>query len=86
MMIFEAIDAGHGDAILLRYRSENVGLERVMLIDGGPKSARNEKGNPYIPYQTRIIPRLMELKERARRRRDETLSCLRARSRRLHPH
>jgi len=63
MMIFEAIDAGHGDAILLRYRSENVGRERVMLIDGGPKSARNEKGDSYIPYQTRIIPRLMELRK-----------------------
>ena len=45
MMIFEAIDAGHGDAIMLRYRSENMGCERVIvLIEAGPKSAKNEKG------------------------------------------
>ena len=82
MMIFEAIDAGHGDAILLRYRSENVGRERVMLIDGGPKSARNEKGESYIPYQTRIIPRLMEL----RKERGGAAESDSRRSRRLHPH
>ena len=61
MFVFEAIDAGHGDAILLRYPG-NMGFERIVLIDAGPKSAKNEKGENYIPYETRIIPRLMEIR------------------------
>ena len=62
MMIFEAIDAAHGDAVLVRYKG-NAGFERIILVDGGPKSAKNEKGKAYVPYETRVIPRLMEIKK-----------------------
>ena len=62
MMIFEAIDAAFGDAILIRYPG-NMGFERIILIDGGPKSATNEKGTRYVPYETRVVPRLMEIKK-----------------------
>jgi hypothetical protein len=62
MMIFEAIDAAHGDAVLVRYKG-NGGFERIILVDGGPKSARNGEGAAYVPYQARIIPRLMEIKK-----------------------
>lgn len=62
MIIFEAIDAGHGDAILVRYQG-NAGFERIILVDGGPKSAINEHGKAYIPYETRLIPRLSEIKQ-----------------------
>jgi beta-lactamase superfamily II metal-dependent hydrolase len=61
MIIFEAIDAGHGDAILVRYHG-NAGFERIILVDGGPKSANNGRGTAYVPYETRVIPRLMEIK------------------------
>jgi hypothetical protein len=62
MMIFEAIDAAHGDAVLVRYQG-NGGFERIILVDGGPKSAKNGAGAAYVPYQTRIVPRLMEIKK-----------------------
>ena len=62
MIIFEAIDAAHGDAILIRYKA-NAGFERILLIDGGPKSANDETGKAYIPYEKRVIPRLMEIKK-----------------------
>ena len=62
MIIFEAIDAAHGDAILVRYKG-NAGFERIILVDGGPKSASNEHGKAYVPYETRVIPRLMEIKK-----------------------
>jgi hypothetical protein len=62
MVIFEAIDAAHGDAILLRYQG-NGGFERIILVDAGPKSAHDEKGNKYVPYEKRVIPRLLEIKK-----------------------
>ena len=62
MVIFEAIDAAHGDAILVRYQGTK-GFQRVILVDAGPKSANDEKGNAYVPYEKRVIPRLMEIKE-----------------------
>jgi hypothetical protein len=62
MVIFEAIDAAHGDAILVRYQGTQ-GFQRVILVDAGPKSANDEKGNAYVPYEKRVIPRLMEIKE-----------------------
>jgi hypothetical protein len=73
MITFEAIDAAHGDAILLRYKG-NGGFERIILVDGGPKSAKNENGETYIPYETRIIPRLMEIKqERDKKKKTEDI-------------
>jgi beta-lactamase superfamily II metal-dependent hydrolase len=62
MVIFEAIDAAHGDAILVRYQGTS-GFQRIILVDAGPKSANDEKGNAYVPYEKRVIPRLMEIKE-----------------------
>jgi hypothetical protein len=62
MVIFEAIDAAHGDAILVRYQG-NAGFQRIILVDAGPKSAQDEKGNKYVPYEKRVIPRLLEIKE-----------------------
>ena len=62
MVIFEAIDAAHGDAILVRYQG-NGGFERIILVDAGPKSAHDEKGNKYVPYEKRVIPRLLQIKE-----------------------
>jgi hypothetical protein len=61
MLIVEAIDAGHGDAILVRYQG-NGGYERVLLIDGGPLSAKAADGDGYVPYADHIVPRLMEIK------------------------
>lgn len=62
MVIFEAIDAAHGDSILVRYQGTK-GFQQVILVDAGPKSANDEKGNAYVPYEKRVIPRLMEIKE-----------------------
>jgi beta-lactamase superfamily II metal-dependent hydrolase len=62
MVIFEAIDAAHGDAILVRYQGTK-GFQQVILVDAGPKSANDEKGNAYVPYEKRVIPRLLEIKE-----------------------
>jgi len=61
MVIFEAIDAAHGDAILVRYQG-NSGFQRIILVDAGPKSANNEDGEKYVPYEDRVIPRLLEIK------------------------
>lgn len=61
MLIVEAIDAGHGDAILVRYPG-SAGYERILLIDGGPPSARTENGEVFRPYADRVVPRLMEIK------------------------
>jgi beta-lactamase superfamily II metal-dependent hydrolase len=73
MIIFEAIDTGHGDAILVRYPG-NAGFERIILVDGGPKSATNEHGKAYIPYETRVVPRLMQIKrERDAKKRTEDI-------------
>lgn len=73
MVIFEAIDAAHGDAILVRYQG-TAGFERVILVDAGPKSANDEKGKAYVPYEKRVIPRLMEIKEvRDRKPADEDI-------------
>jgi beta-lactamase superfamily II metal-dependent hydrolase len=62
MLVFEAIDAGFGDAILLRYPGDG-GFERIILIDGGPKSATDENDDRFVPYEKRIVPRLMEIKK-----------------------
>lgn len=73
MIIFEAIDAGHGDAVLVRYQG-NGGFERIILVDGGPKSAKDVQGKNYVPYETRVIPRLMQIKqERDKKKRTEDI-------------
>lgn len=61
MVIFEAIDAAHGDAILVRYQG-NAGFQRIILVDAGPKSAHDENGDKYVPYEKRVIPRLLQIK------------------------
>ncbi len=61
MITFEAIDAGHGDALLVRYMGD-MGFERIILIDAGPSSTGKHNGKKYDPLTTAILPRLAELK------------------------
>ncbi len=61
MITFEAVNAGHGDAIILRYPGDG-GYERILLIDGGPKSARDAGGGRFTPLDDHLIPRLAEIK------------------------
>jgi hypothetical protein len=73
MVIFEAIDAAHGDAILVRYKGTG-GFQRIILVDAGPKSAHNENDEKYIPFEKRVIPRLMQIKaERDARSKNEDI-------------
>ncbi len=75
MITFEAIDAGHGDAIVIRYMGD-MGFERVMLIDAGPDSTGSHNGGSYSPLKTRIIPRLLEIKaERDAKSTDEDITA-----------
>ncbi len=61
MITFEAIDAGHGDALLVRYMGD-MDFERIILIDGGPSSTGVHNGNAYSPLRETILPRLAEVK------------------------
>lgn len=61
MIIFEAIDAGHGDAILIRYQGTH-GFERILLVDAGPDSTGGHNGPSYKPLTKTILPRLLEIK------------------------
>ena len=70
MVIFEAIDAAHGDSILVRYQG-NSGFQRIILVDAGPKSANNEDGEKYVPYEDRVIPAPAGDQGRARRKAEE---------------
>ncbi|HRE19421.1 MAG TPA: MBL fold metallo-hydrolase [Rhabdaerophilum sp.] len=62
-LIVEAIDAGHGDALLVRYYRENGDIPVILLVDGGPSSARNPKRETFNPYKDRVIPWLREVRE-----------------------
>lgn len=61
MITFEAVNAGHGDAIIIRYFGDG-GYERIMLIDGGPKSAGDVGGRRFVPLDTHLVPRLAQIK------------------------
>ena len=75
MITFEAIDAGHGDAIVIRYMGD-MGYERVLLIDAGPDSTGKHNEGSYSPLKERIIPRLLEIKaERDARSPDEDITA-----------
>ncbi len=63
MITFEAIDAGHGDALLIRYMG-SMGYERIILVDAGPSSTGKHNGNKYDPLTAAILPRLAEVKQR----------------------
>lgn len=60
MIVFEAIDAGHGDCLLLRWTTAS-GRAAIMVIDGGPKSA-GDGGMKFSPWRDRLSPRLAALK------------------------
>jgi hypothetical protein len=62
MITFEAVDAGYGDCILVRYHSKARGFERILLVDGGPSKAAPKGQSDYSPYADRLIPRLMQIK------------------------
>lgn len=62
-LIVEAIDAGHGDSILVRYYREDGNVPVMLLVDGGPSSARNTQRETYWPYMDRIVPWLHEVRE-----------------------
>lgn len=67
MLIVDAIDAGHGDSILLRFHDKDGDVTRMILVDGGPRSAKireHEAGaEAYVPYETRIVPWLQEIQK-----------------------
>jgi beta-lactamase superfamily II metal-dependent hydrolase len=75
MITFEAIDAGHGDAILIRYKG-GLGFERILLIDAGPDSTGSHNGPSYKPLTKTVLPRLMEIKaERDAKSEDEDIKA-----------
>ncbi len=55
MFILEAIDAAHGDAILVRYKG-NAGFERIILVDGGPPSERTNTARPTFLTRNASFP------------------------------
>jgi glyoxylase-like metal-dependent hydrolase (beta-lactamase superfamily II) len=62
--VFEAVDAGHGDAIILHWVQTDPVFgrsRRFMLIDGGPGSTQGIGGS-YAPLKTALLPRLTALK------------------------
>ncbi len=62
-LIIEAIDAAHGDAILVRFYDPDAEHERLLLVDAGPKAATGPDGVKYVPYETRIVPRLTAIRK-----------------------
>lgn len=69
MITFEAVDAGHGDCILLRYQSGDGGIdpphERILLIDAGPSTAKHmtPDAQSFRPLKDRLAPRLTAIKQ-----------------------
>lgn len=69
MITFEAVDAGHGDCILLRYHSGADGIdpphERILLIDAGPTTAKHMTpgAKSFRPLEDRLAPRLAAIKQ-----------------------
>lgn len=47
-MIFEAINAGHGDCLLLRLPG-STDAEELVLVDGGPRLAKGAEGQSFRP-------------------------------------
>lgn len=62
MLIFEALDAGHGDALILRYPG-STDFQRVILIDGSAASTGGHYKDSYKPLKTSILPRLLQIKD-----------------------
>ena len=62
MITFEAIDAGHGDALLVRYMG-STGYERIILVDAGPTSTGKQNGQSYDPLESTVLPRLAQVKQ-----------------------
>ncbi len=60
-IIFEAMDAGHGDAILVRYPG-TTDYEKIIWIDGGPASTGSHYKAAFNPFNASILPRLLQIK------------------------
>jgi hypothetical protein len=58
-MIFEALNAGHGDCLLLRLPGVN-GAQSLILVDGGPGSAARPDGTTFRPSDE-LIRRLSQI-------------------------
>ncbi|MGO8080488.1 hypothetical protein [Rhizobium leguminosarum] len=56
MLVFEALNALHGDCLLLRY-ADTQGKSRLWLIDGGPRSG-NVNGARLSVWKDVMLPRL----------------------------
>jgi ribonuclease BN (tRNA processing enzyme) len=62
MLIFEALDAGHGDALIVRYPGSQ-DYQRVLLIDGSAASTGSHYKESYKPLESSILPRLLQIKQ-----------------------
>lgn len=58
-MIFEALNAGHGDCLLLHLPGAN-GSRKLILVDGGPGSAARRNGTKFRPSDE-LIRRLAKI-------------------------
>jgi hypothetical protein len=64
MLTFEALDAGHGDALIIRFPSpDSLKYERVLVIDGGPSMTGQHYKEGFSPLETSILPRLTQIRE-----------------------
>lgn len=75
-IILDAIDAGHGDAFLLRYYDDDNEVPRLLLVDGGPTSASDPRDNVnahdgppppahgprFVPYEKTLVPWLSKVR------------------------
>ena len=61
-IVFEAMDAGHGDALLVRYPG-TTDYEKIIWIDGGPASTGSHYKEAFNPLEISILPRLLQIKE-----------------------
>lgn len=62
MLIFEALDAGHGDALIIRFPGSQ-DFQRVLLIDGSAARTGGHYKESYKPLATSILPRLIQIKD-----------------------
>jgi beta-lactamase superfamily II metal-dependent hydrolase len=58
-MIFEALNAGHGDCLLLHLPGVN-GAQKLILVDGGPGSAARQDSTKFRPSDE-LIRRLSQI-------------------------
>ena len=59
MVVFEALNALHGDCLILRY-DDAQGERRTWIVDGGPRSAE-VNGEPVSVLRDVLLPRLKQI-------------------------